>query len=351
MSRQSAFNVLNAIDRSAHEVVVLRIDRRGSWRREDPDAFLARTLLADEHGATAAPGAELAQIALWPDAPPFKPPERPSVVTPDALQMLDVVFPVLHGPYGEDGSVQGLLKTAGIPFAGPGVLAAAVGMDKDVMKRLLRAAGIPVADFRVAHAAGPPPAWEAIAAQLGSPVFVKPANLGSSVGIRKAAAAGPFAEALEQAFAYDAKILIERAIAGREIECAVLGNEAPIASVPGEVIPHHEFYSYEAKYLDDDGAELAIPADLEPAVAARTRELSLAAYRALCCDGMARVDFFLRDDGELLVNEINTIPGFTRISMYPKLWEASGIPYSELIERLLQLGIERHERERTLRSD
>lgn len=329
-------------------MVVLRIDRHGSWRREDPDAFLARTLLADERAAAPGSGAPLAP---GPNAQPFDLPERPSVSTPDALQMLDVVFPVLHGPYGEDGSVQGLLKTAGIPFAGPGVLAAAVGLDKDVMKRLLRAAGIPVADFRVVRAADPRPAWDAIAAQLGSPVFVKPANLGSSVGIRKPAAAGPFAAAVEEAFAYDTKIVIERAIAGREIECAVLGNDEPIASVPGEVIPRHEFYSYQAKYLDADGAELVIPADLEPPVAARVRELSLAAYRALCCDGMARVDFFLQADGALLVNETNTIPGFTRISMYPKLWEASGIPYDELIERLLRLGIERYERERDLRSD
>ena len=331
-----------------HEVVVLRIDRHGSWRREDPDAFLARTLLADERAAAPGSGASPAAGA---NAQPFDLPERPSVSTPDALQMLDVVFPVLHGPYGEDGSVQGLLKTAGIPFAGPGVLAAAVGLDKDVMKRLLRAAGIPVADFRVVAAADPRPAWDTVAAELGSPVFVKPANLGSSVGIRKPAAAGPFAEAVEQAFAYDTKIVIERAIAGREIECAVLGNDEPIASVPGEVIPHHEFYSYEAKYLDADGAELVIPADLEPPVAARVRELSLDAYRALCCDGMARVDFFLQADGALLVNEINTIPGFTRISMYPKLWEASGIPYDDLIERLLRLGIERYERERDLRID
>ena len=327
---------------------MLRIDRHGSWRREDPDAFLARTLLADEGGAVPTGGAEL---PLGSNDQPLSVPARPSISAPAALQKLDVVFPVLHGPYGEDGSVQGLLKTAGIPFAGPGVLAAAVGLDKDVMKRLLVGAGIPVADFRVVHAADPRPAWDAIAGVLGAPVFVKPANLGSSVGIRKVSAAGAFGDAVEQAFAYDTKIIIERAVAGREIECAVLGNDDPIVSVPGEVIPHHEFYSYEAKYLDEDGAELVIPAALEPSVTERAGELALAAFRALCCDGMARVDFFLQSDSTLLVNELNTIPGFTRISMYPKLWDASGIPYAELIERLLKLGIERYERERGLRCD
>ena len=326
---------------------MLRIDRHGSWRSEDPDAFLARTLLADEGGMV--PDGDY--LPLGSKDQPLLVPERPSISAPAALQKLDVVFPVLHGPYGEDGSVQGLLKTAGIPFAGPGVLAAAVGLDKDVMKRLLVGAGIPVADFRVVHAGDQRPAWDTIMAELGVPVFVKPANLGSSVGIRKVAAAGPFADAVEQAFAYDRKILIERAIAGREIECAVLGNDEPIVSVAGEVIPHHEFYSYEAKYLDEDGAELVIPAALDPPVTVRAQELALAAFRALCCDGMARVDFFLQEDGTLLVNELNTIPGFTSISMYPKLWEASGVPYSELIERLLRLGIERHERERHLRSD
>ncbi len=327
---------------------MLRIDRHGSWRREDPDAFLARTLLADERGAVPTGGAEL---PFGSNDQPLSVPARPIISAPAALQKLDVVFPVLHGPYGEDGSVQGLLKTAGIPFAGPGVLAAAVGLDKDVMKRLLVGAGIPVADFRVVHATDPRPAWDAIAGVLGAPVFVKPANLGSSVGIRKVSAAGAFGDAVEQAFAYDTKIIIERAIAGREIECAVLGNDDPIVSVPGEVIPHHEFYSYEAKYLDEDGAELVIPAAIEPSVTERARELALAAFRALCCDGMGRVDFFLQADSTLLVNELNTIPGFTRISMYPKLWDASGIPYAELIERLLKLGIERYERERGLRCD
>ncbi len=327
---------------------MLRIDRHGSWRREDPDAFLARTLLADERGVVPTGGA---QLPLWADEQRLSAPARPSISAPAALQALDVVFPVLHGPYGEDGSVQGLLKTAGIPFAGPGVLAAAVGMDKDVMKRLLVGAGIPVADFRVAHARDPRPAWDAIARELGGAVFVKPANLGSSVGIRKVAEPAAFAEAVEDAFAYDSKIIVERAIAGREIECAVLGNDEPVASVAGEVIPHHEFYSYEAKYLDEEGAELVIPADLEPSVSEQVREMALDAFRALCCDGMARVDFFLQEDGVLLVNELNTIPGFTRISMYPKLWEASGIAYAELIERLLRLGIERYERERGLRCD
>ena len=348
VSRQSAFNIVSAIDRSAHQVVVLRIDRDGSWHREDAAAFLAESQPAESGGAVAAlPGGRPPAAAAQSSSPA----ERPNVSAPAALQKLDVVFPVLHGPYGEDGSVQGLLKTAGIPFVGPGVLAAAVGLDKDVMKRLLRGAGIPVGDFRVVHRADPRPAWSEITAELGSPVFVKPANLGSSVGIRKVAGAAALAEAMDEAFAYDTKILIERAIRGREIECAVLGDELPMVSVPGEVIPTHEFYSYEAKYLDEDGARLVIPAELGPLTVERAQDLALAAYRALCCDGMARVDFFLQEDGTFLVNELNTIPGFTRISMYPKLWEASGVPYPELIERLIRLGIERHERERGLRTD
>jgi D-alanine-D-alanine ligase len=263
---------------------------------------------------------------------------------------LDVVFPVLHGPFGEDGTVQGLLKLANIAFVGAGVLGSAVGMDKDVMKRLLRDAGIPIARFIVVNGhSSEKISFDYAREQLGLPVFVKPANLGSSVGIHKVKNREEFEQAVDDAFNYDNKILIEECIHGREIECSVLGNANAIASVPGEILPRHEFYSYEAKYLDENGAVLEVPAKLTPAISERIRELAIKVFSVLCCEGMARVDFFLRDGEDLIVNEINTIPGFTRISMYPKLWEASGISYSELIGRLIQLAIERFDREKRLK--
>lgn len=349
VSRESAFNIVGAIDRSKHDVTVLRIDRDGSWHREETSIFLAGAGPIESRSTVAKASATSPRLST--ERHTAEQAEGPIIPMLTALQQLDVAFPVLHGPYGEDGSIQGLLKTIGIPFAGPGVLAAAIGLDKDVMKRLLRSAGVPVGDFSVVRRTDPWPSWGTVSNELGSTVFVKPANLGSSVGIRKVADAPALAEAIEEALSYDNKILIERAILGREIECAVLGNDHPIVSVAGEVIPNHEFYSYEAKYIDENGAQLVIPADLDSPTVEQVQALSLAAYRALCCDGMARVDFFLQDDGTLLVNELNTIPGFTRISMYPKLWEMSGISCPELIQRLIRLGIKRHERERHLRTD
>jgi D-alanine-D-alanine ligase len=259
---------------------------------------------------------------------------------------LDVVFPILHGPCGEDGTVQGLLKLADVPFVGSGVLGSAVSMDKDVMKRLFRDAGIPIGKFLGYKAHNPPPSFAAITEALGSPVFVKPANMGSSAGISKVPNEAEFAAALREAFQYDTKIIIEEFIKGREIECAVLGNENPVASVPGEVIPTHEFYSYEAKYLDENGAALEIPAKLDSETQKYIQELAVKAFQTLCCEGLSRVDFFLKENGEALVNEINTMPGFTKISMYPKLWEASGnagggIGYTELISRLIELAMKK----------
>jgi len=265
---------------------------------------------------------------------------------------LDIIFPVSHGRFGEDGTVSGLLKLANIAFVGAGVLGSAVGMDKDVMKRLLRDAGIPIGRFiTVNRYSSKEISFEDARAELGLPLFVKPANLGSSVGIHKVTERAAFERAVRDAFNYDNKILIEEFIMGREIECSVLGNENPIASVPGEILPRHEFYSYEAKYLDENGAVLDIPAKLPPATSERIRQLAIKTFSTLCCEGMARVDFFLRNGEEIIVNEINTIPGFTRISMYPKLWEATGISYSELIDRLIQLAIERFEREKRLKTD
>jgi len=259
----------------------------------------------------------------------------------------DVVFPVLHGPFGEDGTVQGLLKIAEVPFVGPGILSAAVGMDKIAMKRMLREAGLPVGDF-LGFGRNEKIIFEEAVKLLGLPFFVKPVSLGSSVGISKVKSKSDFKKALDLAFRFDSRVIIEKLIKGREIECSVMGNDNPVASAPGEVVPTHDFYSYEAKYLDENGAELHIPAKLPRKTEKKIRGLAVKAYQALCGDGMGRMDFFLTEDGKVFVNEINTIPGFTKISMYPKLFGASGIKYPELIEKLIRLGVERHKTESSL---
>jgi D-alanine-D-alanine ligase len=278
------------------------------------------------------------------------PGSRELVATDGSRRPVDVVFPLLHGPFGEDGAVQGLLELAGVPFVGAGVLGSAIGMDKAVQKVLLAHAGLPV----VASETVLEPEWtddpEGVTARisvLGYPVFVKPAALGSSVGIGRVGGPPDLAAAIDEAFRYGRKVVAEAAVIdAREIEVAVLGNDEPVASVPGEIVPEgHDFYDYAAKYLDDDGARLVIPAPLDEAMTADVQRMAVAAFRILGCAGMARVDFFLGAAG-LVVNEINTIPGFTSISMYPKLWEASGLGYAELIERLLDLAQERFALER-----
>ena len=344
VSVASARNVLDAMDRDRYDPVLIGIDREGRWLLGDASRPLLDGAVVLPALASAGSGAAR-EVALVPRG------RSNALVDLDArrdLGALDVVFPVLHGPYGEDGSVQGLCRLAGIPCVGAGVLGSAVGMDKDVMKRLLRDAGIPTARFVAVERTAPAPSFDSAASSLGIPLFVKPANLGSSVGVSKARTAGEYAEALRLAFRYDTKAVVEEFVEGRELECSVLGNDDPVASVPGEVLPSHEFYDYEAKYLDEHGAALEIPARLAPAVVDAVRALAVRAFGVLCCSGMARVDLFLRPDGALLVNEINTIPGFTRISMYPKLWEASGVSYGELVDRLISLAIERHETERGL---
>ena len=345
VSLQSAKNIIDAIDTKKYEVVLIGIDKKGQWHLNQESRFL---LPAVESGLPELPeaGENLALV-------PGKQDEQLVALSgQQRLGPLDVIFPVLHGPFGEDGTVQGLLKLANIAFVGAGVLGSAVGMDKDVMKRLLRDAGIPIARFIAANRYSSKEIdFDHARGQLGLPLFIKPANLGSSVGISKAKNREEFESAVRDAFHYDHKILIEECIKGREIECSVLGNDNPIASVPGEILPRHEFYSYEAKYLDEDGAVLEIPAKLPPETSERIRELAIKTFTVLCCEGMARVDFFLRNGEEIIVNEINTIPGFTRISMYPKLWEATGISYSELIDRLIQLAVERFQREQRLKTD
>ena len=262
---------------------------------------------------------------------------------PGANPGIDVVFPILHGTFGEDGTVQGLLELAGLPYVGAGVLASAVSMDKEVTKRLLVERGLPVAEYVTVTRGG------TSNFNLPFPLFVKPANLGSSVGISKVKTCAELPAALELAGQYDRKILVERGIAGREFECSVLGSEQPIAAVPCEVIPSREFYDYEDKYLLD-AAKLIVPAPLSPERTAEMQRLAVAAYQAVECEGMARVDFLLETaSGKFYINEINTIPGFTSISMYPKMWEAAGVPFAELLDRLIELALDRHRIRQSMR--
>jgi D-alanine-D-alanine ligase len=337
VSLQSARNVYDAIDRGRFEPVLIGIDKSGRWLLRGGDQFL---LDAGDPG----------RIRLNPEgAPVALVPECGGELSGPGGR-LDVVFPILHGPFGEDGTVQGLLKLANVPFVGPGILGSAVGMDKDVMKRLLRDAGLPVGKFLTLPAHRPVPSFTEVASILGTPFFIKPANMGSSVGISKAHNESEYPGAVKNAFQYDTKIVMEEFIPGRELECAVLGSEDPAASVPGEIVSSHEFYSYDAKYLDEDGAVLEIPAKIPGEVKERVQELALKTFQTLCCEGLSRVDFFLKPDGGVVINEINTMPGFTRISMYPKLWEASGVGYTELITRLIDLAIGRFEKERKLKT-
>lgn len=264
------------------------------------------------------------------------------------INKLDVVFPVLHGPFGEDGSIQGLLKLSEIPFVGASVLGSAVGMDKDIMKRLLRDAGIPIGKF-ITLRKSDKINFNTIKKELGLPLFIKPANMGSSVGVSKVRNEKEFEKATKDAFKYDTKILIEEFINAREIECSVLGNEYPIASAPGEIIASQEFYSYDAKYMDE-GSIAQIPAKIDKKTTKKIQELAIKAFEVLNCEGLARVDFFLKKNGSVLVNEINTMPGFTNISMYPKMWEASGLPQAKLLDRLIELAIERFEKEQKLKT-
>lgn len=264
------------------------------------------------------------------------------------VKKFDVIFPIMHGPFGEDGSIQGLLKLADVPFVGPSVLGSALGMDKDVMKRMLRDAGIKIGKF-VTLRIGDKVDFKKIKKELGLPMFIKPANMGSSVGISKVRDEKDFKKAVKLAFDFDNKIVIEEFIDGREIECAILGNEVPMASVPGEIIAGQDFYSYDAKYTDSTSV-CEIPAKIDKNTASKVQEISLQVFKVLNCEGLSRVDVFLKKNGEVVVNEINTIPGFTDISMYPKLWEASGISTPKLLDRLIELALERYERDNKLKT-
>jgi D-alanine-D-alanine ligase len=370
VSLLSAASVFSAIDKSKYEVVPIGITKQGHWvTAVDAERLLKgkaadheeRHLRAGDPEAT--PGAAVLATGESVVVPP-EPHQPGSSMTAfqtdnaifrraaDRTINVDIIFPVLHGTFGEDGTIQGLLELADLPYVGAGVLGSAAGMDKDIMKALFRAADLPI----VKHVTVLRGDWEAepkrvqklVESKLKYPVFVKPANLGSSVGISKAHDRKELGPAIDEAARFDRKIVIEQGVGGRkqkarEIECSVLGNDKPEASVPGEIVPGQEFYDYNAKYLDE-GSQLIIPAKLSKAEAKKVRQLAIAAFKAVDCSGLARVDFLMDPKTrKIYLNEINTMPGFTSISMYPKLWAATGVTYPELIERLIQLGLERHQ--------
>jgi D-alanine-D-alanine ligase len=351
ISLRSALTIMSAMDPARYEIVPIGIGRDGRWYLKS-DALKMLRQETPRLGALKRGGTPVS-ILPHPDSgalvrtPAARDDHRARREAPIA-GTLDAVFPVLHGPYGEDGTVQGLFELAGIPYVGAGVLGSAVGMDKDVQKRLLRDAGVPVVRYgALVHRdyLDDPACARRLADELGYPVFVKPNALGSSIGVNRVKRPAEIEGALADAFQYDRKVLIEAACEGRELECAVLGNDRPEASTVGETLigRRHQFYSYESKYVDPDGAEIRIPADLPPEAIERIRALAVAAFSALSIRGMARVDFLARRDlSEIYVNEVNTIPGFTAISQYPKLWEASGLPLAALVDRLIELAMEEH---------
>jgi D-alanine-D-alanine ligase len=350
VSLQSAASVINYLDRDRFEIVPVAIDKQGRWHLNDISLLEGKK-----------------SLPVFKDAPKVVLPPNPADPNSGSALIrlgesgeargIDVVFPVMHGPLCEDGTIQGLLELADLPYVGCGVLASALAMDKEMTKRVARDAGLPIASYvSLKHELWKKEKQQSakrIEKELGYPVFVKPANLGSSVGVHKVKEPSALESALEDAFKYDTKVLVEAALNAREIEVSVLENPDvgadPLVSVPGEIDPTHEFYSYEAKYLDEKGATLIIPAKLDAEQTRRVQDVGRRAFSALECEGMARVDMFLeRTSGQIFFNELNTIPGFTAISMYPKLWEASGISYQELLSKLVDLAISRHERKRTL---
>jgi D-alanine-D-alanine ligase len=371
VSLLSAASVFNAIDKNKYEVVPVGITKQGHWvtaadaerllageasrptqghlRAGDPAATPGAAVLANGEGVVVPPEPQQASLTAFQTAAA---PQGLVRRASDRAINVDIIFPVLHGTFGEDGTIQGLLELADMPYVGAGVLGSAAGMDKDVMKSLFRAAGLPIVKhvtvLRSAWEAEPKKVQKLVESKLKYPVFVKPANLGSSVGISKARDRKELGPAIAEAAKFDRKIVIEQGVGGnrgkaREIECSVLGNDRPEASVPGEIVPSKEFYDYDAKYLDE-GSQLIIPAKLSKGETKTVQQLAIGAFKAVDCSGLARVDFLMEPKSrKIYLNEINTMPGFTAISMYPKLWAASGLAYPELIEKLIHLGLERHE--------
>ncbi|WP_311969886.1 D-alanine--D-alanine ligase [Pseudomonas baltica] len=343
VSLQSARNIVDALDRSRFEPVLIGIDKTGQWHLNDSSDFL----INQENPALIALNQSNRELAIVPGKASQQLLETGSEAL---LGHVDVIFPIVHGSLGEDGCLQGLLRMADLPFVGSDVLGSAVCMDKDISKRLLRDAGIAVVPFITlsrANAARMP--FELAQQKLGLPLFVKPANQGSSVGVSKVGNAAQYDAAIELALSFDEKVLVESAMTGREIECAVLGNDQPIASGCGEIVVRDGFYSYDSKYIDDQAAQVVVPADISVDVSERIRALAVEAFETLGCAGLARVDVFLTEDGQVLINEVNSLPGFTRISMYPKLWQAAGMSYSELVSRLIELALEQHARRKALK--
>jgi len=367
VSLLSAASVFKAIDQNKYDVVPIGITKDGRWltsadaerlltgkpleherqlRAGDPDATPSAAVLQNGEAVVVPPEPHKTGTSMT----PFQT-DAPTRRASDRAINVDIIFPVLHGTFGEDGTIQGLLELADIPYVGAGVLGSAAGMDKDIMKSLFRAAGLTIVKhvtvLRGHWESNPKKVQKLVESKLKYPVFVKPANLGSSVGISKARDRKELGPAIDEAARFDRKIVIEEGIGGkknkaREIECSVLGNDQPAASVPGEIVPSAEFYDYSAKYLDE-GSQLIIPAKLSKSETKRVQELAIAGFRAVDCSGLARVDFLMDPkSGKIYLNEINTMPGFTSISMYPKLWAATGVTYPELIDRLIQLGLERH---------
>ncbi len=335
VSCRSAASVSRNLDPKKYGQVLIGIDKAGRWHLQRIPRFLNA-----DYGVS---------LEVVPAAEPVSVVPGQGFSTPSGAVQADVVFPVLHGTFGEDGTVQGLLEMADLAYVGAGVLGSSLAMDKEKTKEVWRQSGLPVVDFMVLRDDSTR-STTAVLDRLSFPLFVKPVTAGSSVGVNKVHGPEELKAAIGEALRYDIKVMVEPAVQGREIECAVLGNESPRAFEPGEILPTHEFYSYEAKYIDPEGAQLKLPADLSDTTSREIRRLAVAAFQAVECCGMARVDFFLEgNNARILLNEINTIPGFTNISMYPKMCEASGLPYPELLDRLIELAVERHQRRKRLR--
>lgn len=340
ISLLSGKNVVNAIDRTKYDVTIIYINKEGHWHFGGHESVI---LTHEDDANTVSYSGTSEPIIFSPNA------DEHTIISKQTLKVIckvDVLYPVLHGNYGEDGSVQGLARLANIPIVGCGILGAAMGMDKDITKRILRDEGIPVAPSVTARlGVNDKISYDEVSKMLGEELFIKPVTLGSSVGVSFVKNESEYMNAMKLAFSLDSKVLVEGKIVGREIECAVKGNIFPVASVIGEVIPAEEWYSYESKYIDPNGAAIAIPAKMTDAEVAYAQKVAVATYSALECRGLTRVDMFLTPDGKIFVNEVNTLPGFTKISMYPKLWEASGVKYQELVSELISLAIDRQENE------
>ncbi len=344
VSLRSANSIIKQLDTAKYDVIPVGVDKEGSWFVFPEKGYIlneddTKTIRLSDSGR---------QVLLL---------RRNSISgffdsnDLGLVSTLDVAFPIIHGAFGEDGTLQGLLKSCNLPYVGPDILGSSLAMDKDATKRILSEAGIAVARGIVSHkVAKSDLKYEEVKQELGLPMFVKPANAGSSVGVSKVNGAEDFYAAVEEAFLYDRKILIEEAVVGKEIECAILGNEAPEPSVLGEIVPTEDFYSYEAKYISETGAVMRIPAIIDEDISDRMRAEAVKAFQCLCCEGIARVDFFLREDGSFVLNEVNTLPGFTSISMYPKLWEATGVGYSDLLDKMIDLAIDRRRKIDELRT-